>query len=166
MRRKQARAKNQDEEGAMGDDDEDDDAEYYRKEVGQEPEKGGAIFWSFVLSVLLITFLLSSLADLFSERAKSKKSSLSGPAAKRARMEKKKMMDKESKKPTKGRFTNKGDRDDETSDYRMKKGGFKSGRGANKDFKRPGGGKFPANKKKVGFKGASKVHRKRWKMSV
>nr|CAG4647003.1 EOG090X0508 [Megafenestra aurita] len=88
-------------------DEEDDDAEYYRSEIGQEPEK-----------------------DLFTARTKSSKSSLSGPAAKRVKREKKKMMDK-SNKTSNGKSTFKGKQRDD-GDFREK--GFKSRKSS-----RPGG---------------------------
>nr|CAG4641648.1 EOG090X0508 [Eurycercus lamellatus] len=149
MRRKKALSSyavnDEDEEN----DKEDDDAEYYRSEVGQEPEK-----------------------DLFSARVKSAKSSLSGPAAKRAKIEKKKMADKESKASFKG----KAKRDEDQGDYRRK--GFKRGddknfrKGGGKPSDKRGGGKRDDDKKfrksggkpsgkRPGFKGASKVQRKR-----
>lgn len=100
---------------------EDDDAEYYRSEVGQEPEK-----------------------DLFTARAKSAKSSLSGPAAKRAKIEKKKM-----EKNSKGKSGEKRSAKDPVDSRRKN---FKSGRSP-KSTGKPNS--------KIGFKGASKVQRKR-----
>lgn len=88
-------------------------------------------------------------ADLFTARTKSSKSSLSGPAAKRVKREKKKMMDK-SNKTSNGKSTFKGKQRDD-GDFREK--GFKSRKSS-----RPGGGKSNG---KTGLKGVSKVHRKR-----
>nr|CAG4649284.1 EOG090X0508 [Scapholeberis mucronata] len=120
MKRKEARtALAADAENEIEEPD-DDDAEYYRSEVGQEPEK-----------------------DLFTARTKSAKSSLSGPAAKRAKMEKKKMLDRANKAATKPKG-----RDKDSGDSRRD---FKSGRAFKSSDK----------SKKMGFKGASKVHRKR-----
>nr|CAG4650928.1 EOG090X0508 [Simocephalus serrulatus] len=144
MKRKQSLAKyaENEDDGAP----EDDDAEYYRSEVGQEPEK-----------------------DLFTARAKSTKSSLSGPAAKRAKIEKKKMIEKSNKANAGKSGPRRKGHDSEDS---RQKGGFKSGgRGKGNDsgdsrqkggFKqgrpsRPGG----KSNGKTGFKGASKVHRRR-----
>nr|CAG4647855.1 EOG090X0508 [Moina brachiata] len=61
------------------DEEPDDDAEYYRQEVGKEPEK-----------------------DLFTKRTKTAKTSLSGPAAKRAKLERKKEQRTNNPKGAKG----------------------------------------------------------------
>nr|CAG4636964.1 EOG090X0508 [Ceriodaphnia reticulata] len=117
-------------ENEDGDEAEDDDAEYYRSEVGQEPEK-----------------------DLFTARTKSTKSSLSGPAAKRAKIEKKKMMEKSNKANTSKSFPRGKGNDSARGERDSRQKGFKPGRSS-----KSGGGKSNG---KTGFKGASKVHRKR-----
>lgn len=142
IRRKQAMVPySQNEEGEN--DDEDDDAEWYRKEVGQDPEK-----------------------DLFAQGVKSKRS-LSGPAAKRAKIEKKKAADKGNKSSggakkhgskfedrDKGEFRRRG------SKYDQKHGKFqKDGKGRGDKFSGSKGSKSGSKGGKPGFKGASKVGR-------
>lgn len=76
-------------------------------------------------------------------RTKSAKSSLSGPAAKRAKLEKKKMADKVNKAIIR------------------KKGNSRESGDSRRDFKSGRGPKSMDRSTKMGFKGASKVHRKR-----
>jgi len=127
MRRKQAMtsyAENEDDEN----DKEDDDAEWYKKEVGQEPEK-----------------------DLFTTGVKSKKSSLSGPAAKRAKIEKKKFEGKANKSATGAKkYTSKSD-DRDKGEFR--RGAFKKSDHKDGKFRKDGksGSKGPQ-----GFKARSK----------
>merc|ERR1712071_59471 len=152
IRRKQAMVPYSQNEGEEEKDD--DDAEYYRKEVGKEPEK-----------------------DLFAQGIKSKRSSLSGPAAKRAKIEKKKAANIANKSTAGSRkFGNKSDDRDSKGEFRRggyKKDGIKNEGKFKKDgkFKRDGGrdggrgdkssgSKGPKNRK-PGFKGASKVRGKK-----
>lgn len=131
MRRKKALSTYATNEEGGSDDKEDDDAEYYRSEVGQEPEK-----------------------DLFTTRVRSAKSSLSGPAAKRAKIEKKKYAEKDAKQTKGGKMSGfKKNREDGDREFRRK--GFKPGQKNDKPFgnkQRTGG--------KPGFKGASKIQGK------
>lgn len=88
--------------------------------------------------------MIKLILDLFTARTKSTKSSLSGPAAKRAKIEKKKMLERNnkgsgSKSGTRGKARDSGD---------SRQNNFKTGRP-------------PKSGGKVGFKGASKVQRKR-----
>jgi len=141
MRRKQALApfSQNDEDGEN--DKEDDDAEWYRKEVGQEPEK-----------------------DLFAAGVKSKKSSLSGPAAKRAKIEKKKFEGRSNKSAAGAKKSKSDDRD--KGEFR--RGGFKKSEQRDGKFRKdarsgpgskgPRGFKAgPKGGKKPGFKTGSKA---------
>lgn len=144
MKRKQVRIKSAQDDENEAEEEEDDDAEYYRSEVGQEPEQGTIIKNSFVVLLFMLSL---KILDLFTKRAKSTKSSLSGPAAKRAKIEKKKMADKKNKDAAR-KFKSKDN--DKSTHSRLKESKF--------DKFRKSSGK---QKSKVGFKGASKVHRKR-----
>jgi hypothetical protein len=86
--------------------------------------------------------MITLISDLFTARARSTKSSLSGPAAKRAKIEKKKMLERNNK----GNGSKTGSRGKDSGDSRQKN--FKSGR-------------TPKSGGKLGFKGASKIQRKR-----
>merc|ERR1712071_413537 len=137
MRRKQAMAPYaQNEEDGEADKD-DDDAEYYRKEVGQEPEK-----------------------DLFASGVKSKKSSLGGPAAKRAKIEKKKFEGKVNKAAAAGakKYSSKSD-DRDKGEFR--RGGFKKSDHKDGKFRKdakggPGGSKGARGSRDGGSRGGRK----------
>lgn len=158
-RRKQVSFAEKDDADVGGDDaDDDDDAEWYRKEVGTEPEK-----------------------DLFSSSTvRSNKSSLSGPAAKRAKIEKKKMQESAEARGKPKKVGRSASRDGGRSASReggrsaFRDGGRSASRdGGGGDAKFAGaqrkGGRFKASSqrqggkfksaKKPGFKGASKVQR-------
>lgn len=88
--------------------------------------------------------MITLISDLFTARARSTKSSLSGPAAKRAKIEKKKMLERNNK--GNGSKTGSRGKANDAGDSRQKN--FKSGR-------------TPKSGGKLGFKGASKIQRKR-----
>nr|CAG4636128.1 EOG090X0508 [Eubosmina coregoni] len=131
MKRKKALASYSTNDEVEGDK-EDDDAQYYREEVGEEPEK-----------------------DLFTTRVKSSKSSLSGPAAKRAKIEKKKFTEKNAKQSKGGKVGFKKNQDDGEREFRRK--GFKPGQKNDKPY---GNKPRAGGKGKPGFKGASKIQSK------
>ena len=92
--------------------------------------------------------MIKWISDLFTARAKSTKSSLSGPAAKRDKIEKKKMLERNNK----GNGAKSGQRGKTNDSGNPRQKNFKSGRAP-----KPGG----KSNGKMGFKGASKVQRKR-----
>lgn len=109
---------------------------------------------SFQLNCAVKLSTFSTIADLFTTRVRSAKSSLSGPAAKRAKIEKKKYAEKDAKQSKAGKMGGfKKNREDGDREFRRK--GFKPGQRNDKPFasKQKTGGK-------PGFKGASKIQGK------
>ena len=107
------------------------------REVRSKPQN--FIFWTIIYSICISS-------DLFTKRTKNAKTSLSGPAAKRAKIERKKASN------PKGKFSK--EKEDDKAGFQKKR--FRTARpqtGAKSHTK--------AGKSKAGFKGASKIHKKR-----
>ena len=154
MKRKKALASYSTNDEVEGDK-EDDDAQYYREEVGEEPEKGENYLINSNNFQVNFILMFNWFLDLFTTRVKSSKSSLSGPAAKRAKIEKKKFTEKNAKQSKGGKVGFKKNQDDGEREFRRK--GFKPGQKNDKPY---GNKPRAGGKGKPGFKGASKIQSK------